>query len=186
MLSSSLWPFLMTTGRRSTAQASLHYVHSHSFSQTLAQIQQTFIVPAELFPARLRSTCHGISAAASKAGAIVGAFGFLYAAQDKDLAKRDSPNYPAGIGMKYALIVLSIKNACGFFCTSWSPRPTKDHWKICLVKMRRQRLTRELQMQSRDCLKFRVLTAEFISLVDSLLCCKIMNMLWENRISLLE
>lgn len=34
----------------------------------------TFIVPAELFPARLRSTCHGISAAAGKAGAIIGAF----------------------------------------------------------------------------------------------------------------
>ncbi|CAD6209598.1 unnamed protein product [Miscanthus lutarioriparius] len=32
--------------------------------------------------ARLRSTCHGISAAAGKAGAIIGAFGFLYAAQD--------------------------------------------------------------------------------------------------------
>lgn len=54
----------------------------------------TFIVPAELFPARLRSTCHGISAAAGKAGAIVGAFGFLYAAQDKDPAKRDSPKLP--------------------------------------------------------------------------------------------
>ncbi|PQQ07466.1 inorganic phosphate transporter 1-4-like [Prunus yedoensis var. nudiflora] len=32
----------------------------------------TFVVPAEIFPARLRSTCHGISAAAGKAGAIVG------------------------------------------------------------------------------------------------------------------
>ncbi|MBA0767192.1 hypothetical protein Gotri_016122 [Gossypium trilobum] len=30
----------------------------------------TFVVPAEIFPARLRSTCHGISAAAGKAGAI--------------------------------------------------------------------------------------------------------------------
>lgn len=81
----------------------------------------TFIVPAELFPARLRSTCHGISAAAGKAGAIVGTFGFLYAAQDKDPAKRDSPNYPAGIGMKYALIVLGIINACGFCCTFLVP-----------------------------------------------------------------
>ncbi|KAF2285451.1 hypothetical protein GH714_004586 [Hevea brasiliensis] len=44
----------------------------------------TFVVPAEIFPARLRSTCHGISAAAGKAGAIVGAFGFLYAAQSQD------------------------------------------------------------------------------------------------------
>ncbi|CAG7894542.1 unnamed protein product [Brassica rapa] len=36
----------------------------------------TFIVPAEIFPARLRSTCHGISAASGKAGAMVGSFGF--------------------------------------------------------------------------------------------------------------
>ncbi|EFH50771.1 inorganic phosphate transporter family protein, partial [Arabidopsis lyrata subsp. lyrata] len=36
----------------------------------------TFIVPAEIFPARIRSTCHGISAASGKAGAMVGSFGF--------------------------------------------------------------------------------------------------------------
>lgn len=38
----------------------------------------TFIIPAEIFPARLRSTCHGISGAVGKIGAIVGVFGFLY------------------------------------------------------------------------------------------------------------
>ncbi|KAM0011799.1 putative ABC-type phosphate transporter [Helianthus debilis subsp. tardiflorus] len=32
----------------------------------------SFVLLAEIFPARLRSTCHGISAAAGKAGAIVG------------------------------------------------------------------------------------------------------------------
>ena len=32
-----------------------------------------FIIPAEIFPPRLRSTCRGISAVARKAGAIVGA-----------------------------------------------------------------------------------------------------------------
>ncbi|GLJ22750.1 hypothetical protein SUGI_0428540 [Cryptomeria japonica] len=37
----------------------------------------TFIVPAELFPSRFRSTCNGISGAAGKVGAIVG----VYAAQ---------------------------------------------------------------------------------------------------------
>ncbi|KAI9217790.1 hypothetical protein BC828DRAFT_351141, partial [Blastocladiella britannica] len=36
----------------------------------------TFIIPAELFPTRFRSTCHGLSAAAGKAGAIAAAFGF--------------------------------------------------------------------------------------------------------------
>ncbi|KAL2895243.1 putative inorganic phosphate transporter 1-9 [Bienertia sinuspersici] len=38
----------------------------------------TFIVPAELFPARFRTTCHGISGAAGKAGAIVGSIAFLW------------------------------------------------------------------------------------------------------------
>ncbi|KAL6650429.1 hypothetical protein ACP70R_009354 [Stipagrostis hirtigluma subsp. patula] len=38
----------------------------------------TFIIPAEIFPARLRSTCHGIAGAFGKIGAIVGVFGFLY------------------------------------------------------------------------------------------------------------
>ncbi|XP_042416315.1 probable inorganic phosphate transporter 1-10 [Zingiber officinale] len=43
----------------------------------------TFIVPAELFPARLRSTCHRMSRAAGKMGAITGAIGFLWASQSK-------------------------------------------------------------------------------------------------------
>jgi nitrate/nitrite transporter NarK len=47
----------------------------------------TFIVPAEIYPARLRATCHGISAAAGKVGAIIGSFGFLYLAQSPDPAK---------------------------------------------------------------------------------------------------
>ncbi|KAJ7954715.1 Phosphate transporter [Quillaja saponaria] len=37
----------------------------------------TFVVPAEIFPARLRSTCHGISAAAGKAGGDSGGFWLL-------------------------------------------------------------------------------------------------------------
>ncbi|GJY99585.1 inorganic phosphate transporter 1-4 [Tanacetum coccineum] len=54
----------------------------------------TFVVPAEIFPARVRSTCHGISAASGKLGAIVGAFGFLYLAQNQDPTKTDA-GYPA-------------------------------------------------------------------------------------------
>ncbi|CAK9138482.1 unnamed protein product, partial [Ilex paraguariensis] len=80
----------------------------------------TFVVPAEVFPARLRSTCHGISAAAGKAGAIVGAFGFLYAAQNQDKSKAD-PGYPAGIGMRYALMVLGVINVLGLCCTFLVP-----------------------------------------------------------------
>ncbi|XP_004147179.1 probable inorganic phosphate transporter 1-3 [Cucumis sativus] len=80
----------------------------------------TFIVPAEIFPARLRSTCHGISAAAGKAGAIVGAFGFLYAAQSKDPTLTD-PGYPTGIGIKNALILLGCVNLCGALFTLLVP-----------------------------------------------------------------
>ncbi|XP_020201805.1 probable inorganic phosphate transporter 1-5 [Cajanus cajan] len=80
----------------------------------------TFVVPAEIFPARLRSTCHGISSAAGKAGAIVGAFGFLYASQDKDPKKRDA-GYPAGIGMKNTLILLAVVNCLGLFFTFLVP-----------------------------------------------------------------
>ncbi|XP_058083695.1 inorganic phosphate transporter 1-4-like [Magnolia sinica] len=80
----------------------------------------TFVVPAEIFPARLRSTCHGISAAAGKAGAIVGAFGFLYAAQSQDKAKADH-GYPAGIGMRNSLILLGCINFLGLLCTFLVP-----------------------------------------------------------------
>ncbi|KAL2921365.1 putative inorganic phosphate transporter 1-3 [Bienertia sinuspersici] len=80
----------------------------------------TFVVPAEVFPARLRSTCHGISAATGKAGAIVGAFGFVYASQEKDPAKRDH-GYPAGIGKKNSLIVLGVINFLGMVCTLFVP-----------------------------------------------------------------
>ncbi|BBN03090.1 hypothetical protein Mp_2g20650 [Marchantia polymorpha subsp. ruderalis] len=80
----------------------------------------TFIVPAELFPARLRSTCHGISAASGKAGAIVGAFGFLYASQNEHQGKQDH-GYPTGIGIKKSLLVLAVCNAIGFFFTFFVP-----------------------------------------------------------------
>ncbi|GJM99161.1 hypothetical protein PR202_ga16241 [Eleusine coracana subsp. coracana] len=65
----------------------------------------TFIVPAEIFPARLRSTCHGISAAAGKAGAIIGAFGFLYAA----------------IGIRNALFLLAGTNFLGMLMSLFVP-----------------------------------------------------------------
>jgi MFS transporter, PHS family, inorganic phosphate transporter len=66
------------------------------FFANFGQNVTTFIVPAEIFPARLRWTCHGISAAAGKASAIVGALGFLYAAQSPDPAHVDA-GYRPGI-----------------------------------------------------------------------------------------
>ncbi|KAL3647741.1 Inorganic phosphate transporter 1-4 [Castilleja foliolosa] len=80
----------------------------------------TFVVPAEIFPARLRSTCHGISAASGKLGAIVGAFGFLYLAQNQDPTKTDA-GYPPGIGVKNSLIVLGVINFLGLLFTFLVP-----------------------------------------------------------------
>ncbi|KAJ0609838.1 putative ABC-type phosphate transporter [Helianthus annuus] len=82
----------------------------------------TFVVPAEIFPARLRSTCHGISAAAGKAGAIVGAYGFLYASQSTNPKKTDA-GYPTGIGIRYTLIILGVVNALGLLFTFLVPEP---------------------------------------------------------------
>lgn len=55
---------------------------------------------------RFRSTAHGISAAWGKAGAIVGAFGFLYASQDKD--PKVSAPYPAGENQLLLIYVVSL------------------------------------------------------------------------------
>ncbi|KAG5554347.1 hypothetical protein RHGRI_012013 [Rhododendron griersonianum] len=80
----------------------------------------TFVVPAEIFPARLRSTCHGISAASGKAGAIIGAFGFLYLSQSRDPTKTDK-GYPPGIGVRNALIILGGICFLGMLCTFLVP-----------------------------------------------------------------
>nr|QKX94933.1 phosphate transporter PT4 [Populus x canadensis] len=80
----------------------------------------TFVVPAEIFPARLRSTCHGISAASGKLGAIVGAFGFLYLSQSQDKANTDA-GYPTGIGVKNSLLVLGVVNFFGILFTFLVP-----------------------------------------------------------------
>ncbi|GLJ22736.1 hypothetical protein SUGI_0428370 [Cryptomeria japonica] len=88
----------------------------------------TFLVPAELFPARLRSTCHGISAAAGKAGAIIGAVRFLYASQpknkDKDPSGCGEHDRTTGIGKSDALIILAVTSCLGFACTFLIPETT--------------------------------------------------------------
>ncbi|XP_059625441.1 low affinity inorganic phosphate transporter 4-like [Cornus florida] len=66
----------------------------------------TFVLPAELFPTRLRSTCHALSAAAGKAGAMIGAFGV----QSYTLSGNPKK-------IKHAMMVLSFTNMLGFCCT---------------------------------------------------------------------
>lgn len=70
----------------------------------------TFVLPAELFPTRIRSTCHAFSAAAGKAGAMVGAFGVANYTQDQDVNK-----------IKKAMFFLTFTNVVGFFCTFLVP-----------------------------------------------------------------
>ncbi|KAL5983395.1 phosphate ion transport [Asimina triloba] len=65
----------------------------------------TFIVPAELFPARFRCFCHGLSGAAGKVGAIVGSVGFVWASQSNHEKEVKDP-YKKGIGMKNSLVIL--------------------------------------------------------------------------------
>lgn len=99
----------------------LGFVILYSFTFFFANFgpnSTTFIVPAEIFPARLRSTCHGISAASGKLGAIVGAFGFLYLSQSRS---KPDPGFPTGIGVKNALIILGVVNVLGALFTLLVP-----------------------------------------------------------------
>ncbi|KAL4574780.1 hypothetical protein LXL04_021618 [Taraxacum kok-saghyz] len=66
----------------------------------------TFVLPAELFPTRVRSTCHAMSAAAGKAGALVSAFGIQTYTINGERTK-----------IKKAMIILAVTNMLGFFCT---------------------------------------------------------------------
>ena len=67
----------------------------------------TFIIPGECFPTRYRSTCHGLSAASGKAGAIVGLYGF--------------GNIAAGSGYPAALGALAAFMFGGLLCTYFVP-----------------------------------------------------------------
>lgn len=66
----------------------------------------TFVLPAELFPTRVRSTCHAISAASGKAGAMVGAFGI----QSYTLSGATGE-------IRKAMLILAATNIMGFFFT---------------------------------------------------------------------
>lgn len=79
----------------------------------------TFIVPAELFPARFRSTCHGISGAAGKVGAMIGSVGFLWASH-----KKKEYGYSKGIGMQVTLIILGGVCLLGMVITYFFTRET--------------------------------------------------------------
>ncbi|KAI4383152.1 hypothetical protein MLD38_009027 [Melastoma candidum] len=66
----------------------------------------TFVLPAELFPTRVRSTCHALSAAAGKAGAIFGAFGVQSYTLNRESKK-----------IRAAMLFMAFTNMIGFCCT---------------------------------------------------------------------
>ncbi|OIT34631.1 PREDICTED: inorganic phosphate transporter 1-11-like [Nicotiana attenuata] len=66
----------------------------------------TFVLPAELFPTRVRSTCHALSAASGKAGAMISAFGIQQYTQDGNVHK-----------IKKAMMLLAVTNMLGFAFT---------------------------------------------------------------------
>ena len=70
----------------------------------------TFVLPAELFPTQLRSTCHALSPASGKAGAMIGAFVVQNYTLDGDEKK-----------IKKAMILLAFTNLLGFFFTFLVP-----------------------------------------------------------------
>ncbi|KAI3442085.1 MFS domain-containing protein [Psidium guajava] len=80
----------------------------------------TFVVPAEIFPGEVAVNLPWDLGSGWKAGAIVGAFGFLYAAQNKDPAKTDA-GYSPGIGVKNSLIMLGVINFAGMLLTLLVP-----------------------------------------------------------------
>ncbi|GLJ22745.1 hypothetical protein SUGI_0428480 [Cryptomeria japonica] len=78
------------------------------FFSTFGPSSTTFIVPAELFPARLRSTCHGLSTAAGKVGGLLGMFGLVFAGSK--------------LGPKRTLLLLAVGSFLGFLCTFLIPK----------------------------------------------------------------
>ncbi|KAF7848482.1 hypothetical protein BT93_L1908 [Corymbia citriodora subsp. variegata] len=82
----------------------------------------TFILPAELFPARFRTTCHGIAGAVGKAGAIIGAVGFLMASHSQDDHQNEEKKASE---MRVTLITLGGICVVGMVATSLFTKETK-------------------------------------------------------------
>ncbi|GAB4823954.1 hypothetical protein N2152v2_011000 [Parachlorella kessleri] len=99
-------------GTYNTLRANAHWAFIFLYALTFffanfGPNSTTFIIPAEVYPTKYRSTCHGLSAASGKAGAIVGAFGF------GELAYRH--------GARNTLIGLCCCMFVGTICTIFVP-----------------------------------------------------------------
>jgi len=65
----------------------------------------TYVIPGEIYPTKLKATCHGFSAASGKAGAALGTFVFPYL----------EPETPSGL--KTAMLVCSATAVAGLIST---------------------------------------------------------------------
>ncbi|CAB4297458.1 unnamed protein product [Prunus armeniaca] len=108
------------------SMSALDELYKIARAQTLIALCGTVPGAAEVFPARFPSTCHGISAASDKAGAIIGA------------------RYPPGIGMRNSLIVLGVISILGFFFKFLVPKGKS------LEEMSRENEDEGAQVQSNE------------------------------------
>lgn len=72
----------------------------------------TFLIPAEVFPTRVRGTAHGISAAAGKCGAILTSFAF--ATVEDAISLEGVLGLFSGVMMLTALVTLMIPETKGY------------------------------------------------------------------------
>ncbi|RAK97856.1 inorganic phosphate transporter [Aspergillus ibericus CBS 121593] len=80
----------------------------------------TYIIPAELFPTRFRSTCHGIAAASGKLGSIIAQCFLGYVSFGPQAGWAHVPNW-----LGYALLCLAFFMLMGLITTYWIP-DTRD------------------------------------------------------------
>ncbi|HLI23914.1 MAG TPA: MFS transporter [Acidimicrobiales bacterium] len=69
----------------------------------------TFVLPAEVFPTRVRTTGHGIAAGVGKLGAFIGVFLV--------------PQFQKDIGLRGMLLVAAAASVAGWLCTRLLPEP---------------------------------------------------------------
>ena len=91
----------------------------------------TFIYPAELFPTKYKSRGHGFAAACGKAGAIIGAFGFLFASQPA--SGETTWSYPCQ-GPQYTLNPLYPSSGTALWQTRQNDLNTAASGGSCKVK----------------------------------------------------
>lgn len=82
---------------------------------TLAQLFQnfganstTFIIPGEVFPTKVRSSAHGISAASGKLGAIIASFAFNVLVEVGDTTSGEHAFLPQTLGIFAAIMFLGL------------------------------------------------------------------------------